>query len=170
MLSAMMKVSICTLIGIECAACESTHACQRARTGGGTLHPNRAGVACEHTHVCQPARTGGGTLHLNRAGVRQQHCFIMAIVTRVELAAARCFHAASPTVVRTARWVVVARLPHVGPSKTCKIAGNRRVSKPFSRCGALRPGICLRLGRGGIRGVEGGGGELEVGVVRLLAG
>ena len=133
----MMKVSICTLIGIECAACESTHACQRARTGGGTLHPNRAGVACENTHACQPARTGGGTLHLNRAGVRQQHCFIMAIVTRVELAAARCFHAASPTVVRTARWVVVARLRrHCGaPSNavdcTCPIAGNRRVSKPI---------------------------------------
>ena len=131
MLSAMMKVCTCTLIGIKCAASESTHAHQRARTGGGTLHPNRAGVACENTHACQPARTGGGTLHLNRAGVRQQHCFIMAIVTRVELAAARCFHAASPTVVRTARWVVVARLRHVGGRETCPIAGNRRVSKPI---------------------------------------
>ena len=134
-----MKVCTCTLIGIKCAACESTHARQRARTGGGTLHPNRAGVACENTHACQPARTGGGTLHLNRAGVRQQHCFIMAIVTRVELAAARCFHAASPAVVRTARWVVIASLRHMGG----KTAGNRRVSKQFSRCGAHsgRPGM-----------------------------
>ena len=118
--NASLRVCTCTLFGIT-------------------------GAACKNTHTSQRARTGGGTLHLNRASVRQQHCFIMAIVTRVELAAARCFHAASPTVVRTARWVVVARLPHVGPSKTCKIAGNRRVSKPFSRCGALpaRPGICL---------------------------